>query len=93
MYPAGRQGRLRLAPKGVARLDRPSGNVTGFAILEASLGGKWLDLLSEIAPGLKRAAIIARRSYRRQPETTYPRSITYLPLPETAVCSPTELTG
>jgi putative ABC transport system substrate-binding protein len=42
----------------VARLDRPSGNTTGFAILEASLGGKWLQLLSEIAPGLKRAAIM-----------------------------------
>jgi putative ABC transport system substrate-binding protein len=42
----------------VARLDRPSGNLTGFALLEASLGGKWLELLSEIAPGLKRAAII-----------------------------------
>jgi putative ABC transport system substrate-binding protein len=40
----------------VPRLDHPSGNVTGFAILEASLGGKWLELLSEIAPGLKRAA-------------------------------------
>jgi putative ABC transport system substrate-binding protein len=42
----------------VARLDRPSGNITGFATLEASLGGKWLELLSEIAPGLKRAAIL-----------------------------------
>jgi putative ABC transport system substrate-binding protein len=42
----------------VARLDRPSGNVTGFANLEASLGGKWLELLSEIAPGLERAAIM-----------------------------------
>src|ERR1700758_3748116 len=42
----------------VARLDRPSGNATGFAVLEASLGGKWLELLSEIAPGLKRAAIM-----------------------------------
>jgi putative ABC transport system substrate-binding protein len=42
----------------VPRLDRPSGNVTGFANNEASLGGKWLDLLSEIAPGLKRAAIM-----------------------------------
>jgi putative ABC transport system substrate-binding protein len=40
----------------VARLDRPSGNVTGFANYEASLGGKWLELLSETAPGLKRAA-------------------------------------
>ena len=35
----------------VARLDRPSGNVTGFASFEATLGGKWLELLSEIAPG------------------------------------------
>jgi putative ABC transport system substrate-binding protein len=42
----------------VVRLDRPSGNVTGFGILEASLGGKWLELLLEIAPGLKRAAIM-----------------------------------
>jgi putative ABC transport system substrate-binding protein len=42
----------------VARLDRPSGNITGFAILEASLGGKWLELLSEIAPGLKRVATL-----------------------------------
>jgi len=42
----------------VARLDRPSGNITGFANFEASLGGKWLELLSEIAPGLKRVAIM-----------------------------------
>jgi putative tryptophan/tyrosine transport system substrate-binding protein len=140
----------------VPRLDHPGGNVTGFANLEASLGGKWLELLSEIAPpGLKRAAImfnpdtapistylpsfetaaqslkvepitapvrsdveietaivalgrepgaalsscrmhgrarIARQSYRRRPETTYRRSIGYLPSLETAVCSPTEPT-
>jgi putative ABC transport system substrate-binding protein len=42
----------------VARLDRPSGNVTGFATFEAPLGGKWLELLSEIAPGLKRVGIM-----------------------------------
>jgi putative ABC transport system substrate-binding protein len=42
----------------VPRLNKPSGNVTGFAIFEATLGGKWLELLSEIAPGLKRAAIM-----------------------------------
>jgi putative ABC transport system substrate-binding protein len=42
----------------VPRLDRPSGNITGFAVLEASLGGKWLELLSEIAPALKRVAIM-----------------------------------
>jgi putative ABC transport system substrate-binding protein len=42
----------------VARLDRPGGNITGFANFEPSLGGKWLELLSEIAPGLRRAAIL-----------------------------------
>jgi putative tryptophan/tyrosine transport system substrate-binding protein len=42
----------------VARLDRPSENITGFVAFEATLGGKWLELLSEIAPGLKRAAIL-----------------------------------
>jgi putative ABC transport system substrate-binding protein len=42
----------------VARLDRPSGNITGFANYEASMEGKWLELLSEIAPGLKRVAIM-----------------------------------
>jgi putative ABC transport system substrate-binding protein len=40
-------------PRGLPRLDRPGGNVIGFATEEASLGGKWLELLSEIAPGLR----------------------------------------
>jgi putative ABC transport system substrate-binding protein len=42
----------------VPGLNQPSGNITGFGFLEASLGGKWLELLSEIVPGLKRAAIM-----------------------------------
>ena len=42
----------------VPRLDRPGGNVTGFASVESTLAGKWLELLSEIVPGLKRAAIM-----------------------------------
>jgi putative ABC transport system substrate-binding protein len=42
----------------VARLNQPGGNITGFGYLEATLGGKWLELLSEIVPGLKRAAIM-----------------------------------
>jgi putative ABC transport system substrate-binding protein len=42
----------------VERVNRPSGNITGFASVEPTLGGKWLELLSEIAPGLKRAAIM-----------------------------------
>jgi putative ABC transport system substrate-binding protein len=41
----------------VPRLNQPGGNITGFANNEASLPGKWLELLSEIAPGLKRVAI------------------------------------
>jgi putative ABC transport system substrate-binding protein len=42
----------------VPKLNQPGGNITGFASYEATLGGKWLELLSEIAPGLKRAAIM-----------------------------------
>src|SRR5258708_4170020 len=53
----------------VARLDRPSGNITGFAALEASLGGKWLELLSVIAPGLKPVAIMLNPG--TAPRSTY----------------------
>jgi putative ABC transport system substrate-binding protein len=42
----------------VPRLNQPGGNITGFAYYEATLGGKWLELLSEITPGLKRVAIM-----------------------------------
>jgi putative ABC transport system substrate-binding protein len=42
----------------VPRLNQPGGNITGFVNYEATLGGKWLELLSEIAPGLKRVAIM-----------------------------------
>jgi putative tryptophan/tyrosine transport system substrate-binding protein len=63
----------------VERLDRPGGNVTGFASWEATLGGKWFELLSEIAPGLKRPAIMFN------PDTT-PVS-TFMPSFETAARS------
>jgi putative ABC transport system substrate-binding protein len=65
----------------VPRLDRPNGNVTGFAILEGTLAGKWLELLSEIAPGLKRAAIMYN------PDTATPTASAYMPSFETAVRS------
>jgi putative ABC transport system substrate-binding protein len=42
----------------VASLARPGGNITGFTDSEASMAGKWLELLIEIAPGVKRAAIM-----------------------------------
>ena len=66
----------------VARLDRPGGNITGFANFEPSLGGKWLELLSEIAPGLKRAAILFNLR----------TASTYMPSLETAACSHTDPT-
>jgi putative ABC transport system substrate-binding protein len=42
----------------VASLARPGGNVTGFLLFEYGVSGKWLELLKQIAPGLKRAAVL-----------------------------------
>jgi len=42
----------------VASLSRPGGNLTGFINMEGALGGKWLEVLKEIAPDIKRAAIM-----------------------------------
>jgi putative ABC transport system substrate-binding protein len=42
----------------VPNMRQPGGNVTGFSLHEFSLGGKWLNLLKEIAPGLKRVAVL-----------------------------------
>jgi putative tryptophan/tyrosine transport system substrate-binding protein len=41
-----------------ASLAHPGGNITGFSIAEPSLPGKWLELLTEIAPSLQRAAMM-----------------------------------
>jgi putative ABC transport system substrate-binding protein len=69
----------------VVRLNRPGGNITGFANLESSLVGKWLELLSEIAPGLKRAAIMfnpdtAPASAYLPPFETAARSLKVVPI-------------
>jgi ABC-type uncharacterized transport system substrate-binding protein len=42
----------------VASLARPGGNVTGYMTWDLSIGGKWVELLLEIAPGLKRVGVI-----------------------------------
>src|SRR5262245_44433711 len=42
----------------VASLPRPGGNATGFMIFEASLAGKWLELLKEIAPRVSRVTAL-----------------------------------
>jgi len=42
----------------VADLARPGGNVTGFANFQASMGGKWLEKLLEIAPRIERVGLV-----------------------------------
>ena len=42
----------------VESLARPGGNITGFALFEYGLSGKWLELLKQIAPEVTRAAIV-----------------------------------
>ena len=42
----------------VESLAHPGGNTTGFSIFEYSISGKWLELLKEIAPRVRRAAVI-----------------------------------
>ena len=42
----------------VASLPRPGGNATGFTPIVSSLGGKWVELLKEIAPHLARVTLL-----------------------------------
>jgi putative ABC transport system substrate-binding protein len=42
----------------VQSLARPGGNITGFSNFEASIGGKWLQLLKEVDPRIARVAVI-----------------------------------
>ena len=42
----------------VKSLARPGGNTTGFTVFEYSIAGKWLELLRELAPGVKRVAVV-----------------------------------
>jgi putative ABC transport system substrate-binding protein len=42
----------------VESLARPGGNATGFTVFEYAMGGKWLELLKEIAPHVTRAAVV-----------------------------------
>jgi putative ABC transport system substrate-binding protein len=42
----------------VQNLARPGGNITGFAAYESSIGGKWLELLKEIAPGVTHVLVL-----------------------------------
>jgi putative ABC transport system substrate-binding protein len=63
----------------VPRLNQPGGNITGFAAWEPMLAGKWLELLSEVAPDLNRVAIMFN------PDIAHPSA--YMPSLETAARS------
>jgi putative ABC transport system substrate-binding protein len=63
----------------VASLPHPGGNITGFINFEASLGGKWIETLKEIVPGVTRAALMfnpetAPVAYYQQPFEAAARS-------------------
>jgi putative ABC transport system substrate-binding protein len=61
-------------------LAHPGGNVTGFSAFEPSMAGKWLDLLKQASPGLKRVAVIFN------PDTS-PQSKLFVPAIETSASS------
>ena len=42
----------------VASLAHPGGNLTGFMNVDAPMAGKWLELIKEIAPKVKRVALV-----------------------------------
>src|SRR4029077_19209935 len=48
---AGARRQVAARPQSLAL---PGGNITGFSTFEPEIGGKWLELLKEIAPGLSR---------------------------------------
>jgi putative ABC transport system substrate-binding protein len=65
----------------VSSLAHPGANLTGFINIEASLAGKWLELLTDIAPGITRAALVFN------PETAPSGGDYYLPTFEAAAKS------
>jgi putative tryptophan/tyrosine transport system substrate-binding protein len=62
----------------VSSLARPGGNATGFTGFEPTIGAKWLEMLKEIAPGIRHAVILTSDN---------PISAVVLPLVEAAVPS------
>jgi putative tryptophan/tyrosine transport system substrate-binding protein len=63
----------------VASLPHPGGNITGFINIEGSLGGKWIETLKDIVPGVTHAALMfnpdtAPVAYYQQPFEAAARS-------------------
>jgi len=71
----------------VAGLPRPGGNMTGFSNQDPTMGGKWVELLKEIAPNLSRVAAMYNpetapfvRSYYLPPFEAAARSLKIEPI-------------
>jgi putative ABC transport system substrate-binding protein len=71
-----------------ASLAKPGGNITGFANFENSTGGKWLELFSEVAPGIKRVGFVFNPDaapnvgfFRAAEAAAPPLGIVLVPLP------------
>jgi len=63
-----------------ASLSHPGGNITGFSTLEPEVGGKWIELIKEIAPHTERVALLFN------PATTVPIQL-FMPSIQTAATS------
>jgi putative ABC transport system substrate-binding protein len=61
-----------VGPGFVTNFARPGGNVTGFMNLEGSIGGKWVELLKEVAPQLSHVAVFYK-STTAQPQLAHYR--------------------
>ena len=59
-----------IGPGFVTNLARPEGNATGFMNVEGSIGGKWVELLKEVAPHLSHLAVLYR-STTAKPQLVY----------------------
>jgi putative tryptophan/tyrosine transport system substrate-binding protein len=64
----------------IENLPRPGSNITGFSNFEPAMGGKWVELLKEIAPHVTRIALMSNPA-------TSPHARAYLPSIETAAQS------
>jgi putative ABC transport system substrate-binding protein len=71
----------------VASVPRPGGNITGFTQSDYDLGGKWLQLLREIAPGITAAAIVTSPLSPLAPLSDKSRAVGYMPSVEDAARS------
>jgi putative ABC transport system substrate-binding protein len=67
----------------VASLARPGANITGFTNFEPAIGGKWIELLKELAPGVARVAML----YNRDTASGGDTGGVYLEAAERAACT------